>query len=532
MIPKPITVRAAFLELPVSEYVGGCRLNIFKDGVLVDDIVLRLDYKNPSGYSYYPLGRWAGEEIAVAAEPEIEIEDRQTDEPKKSGRGESFRPLLHFTPEYGWNNDPNGLVKYTSPVTGKTVWHLFYQFNPYDWDWGNMHWGHAVSPDLFHWTRLPPALFPDENGTMFSGSAVVDRENRAGLREGDEDVILLYYTSAGHTSRLSEQKPFTQCLAYSTDGGATFRKYEKNPVVGHIRSDNRDPKVVRCDELGQYVMAIYLDGNEYQLLTSENLVDWTPLQTVVLEGDGECPDLYPLRANGDPKKRKWIISGASHRYLVGEFANGRFRALQNVRRLSWGSSSYAAQTYSTDDIYERVQLAWDRNMNFGNATFMGQIGIPCALSLKENEDGYVLCAEPVKALESLCRNAESFERLALTPGNPFVLPLAESAYEVELSLDPAKTEGVVRLELFGQTIAFDIERNTVSAGRDSMPLCAFGGKPEARVVADKGSAEIFTSGGAAIMTVPWMFNFNLPRARLSTDGKTEIAKFAVKRLSL
>lgn len=529
---KRITVRAAWLELPVSGYVDGRRLTVYRNGELVDDITLRLDYKNPTGISYYPLDRWMGEELDFGTDPEIELEDRQTDEVKKSGRGEVFRPLLHFTPEYGWNNDPNGLVRYTSPVTGKTVWHMFYQFNPYDWDWGNMHWGHAVSPDLLHWTRLPAALYPDADGTMFSGSAVVDHGNLTGLKEGDEDVILLYYTCAGHTSVRSQKKLFTQCLAYSTDGGATFRKYAHNPVVEHIRSDNRDPKVIRCDELGKYVMAIYLDGNEYELLTSENLLDWTPLQTIVLEGDGECPDIYPLRANGDPKKRRWIISGASHRYLVGEFANGKFRATQGVRRLSWGSSSYAAQTYSTEDIYERIQIAWDRNMNFGDATFMGQMGIPCALSLTETDDGCVLCAEPIKALDGLRRDERSYENLALTPERPFILPLEESAYEICLSLDPARTAGAVCLELFGQTIRVDAETNTVGVRRESMPLCAFGGKPEIRVIADKGSAEIFSGGGRAIMTVPWMFDFNLPRAVLSAEGKTEIAKFSVRRLAL
>lgn len=94
-----------------------------------------------------------------------------------------------------------------------------------------MHWGHAVSRDLLRWEQRETALFPDEHGTVFSGSGVVDARNVSGLKEGDHDPLLLFYTAAGGSSRLSEGRPFTQCLAYSTDGGRTFRKYAKNPLI-------------------------------------------------------------------------------------------------------------------------------------------------------------------------------------------------------------------------------------------------------------------------------------------------------------
>ena len=532
MNQKKITVRENYLELPVSEYVGNHQLCVVKDGRLVDDITVRLDYKNPSACVYFPIGRWMGQEIELSTRPGIEIEDRQTSEMKKNVRGEVFRPFLHFTPEFGWNNDPNGLLKYTSPVTGKTEWHMFYQFNPYDWEWGNMHWGHAKSDDLIHWTHLPVALFPDDDGTMFSGSAIVDRENRSGLKEGEEDVILLFYTCAGNTSVRSEKKPFTQCLAYSSDGGVTFKKYEKNPIVGHIRADNRDPKVIWCEELGKYLMAIYLDKNDYELLVSDNFLEWTPLQTIAIEGDAECPDLYPLPANGDPKKRRWILSGASHHYLVGAFENGQFKPLQGVKRLSYGTSSYAAQTFSTYDEYERIQIAWDREMHFGNAVFKGQMGVPCALSLIEDEDGCTLCAAPVKAIDALAEKEIRYDNLSLEEGNELTVPLDEAAYEIDVTLDPAKTEGVVRIDVFGQTILFDIARNTARVRKDSMPLSTLRTRPELRILVDKGSAEIFASEGRVIMTEPWMLNFNQCTARISSDARALVTSLVFRKLSL
>ena len=74
---------------------------------------------------------------------------------------ESFRPQFHFSPEKKWMNDPNGMVFY------KGVYHLFYQYYPEDIVWGPMHWGHATSTDLIHWSNKKIALFPDKLGYIF-----------------------------------------------------------------------------------------------------------------------------------------------------------------------------------------------------------------------------------------------------------------------------------------------------------------------------------------------------------------------------
>jgi fructan beta-fructosidase len=138
---------------------------------------------------------------------------------------ESLRPQFHFTAKKNWINDPNGLVYYHG------IYHLFFQYNPYGTDSANKSWGHATSPDLIHWTQQPTALFPDNLGEMWSGSAVVDTNNTTSFQHGSAKPIILIYTAAGGTNKASTGRDFTQCLAYSTDAGITWTKYAHNPVI-------------------------------------------------------------------------------------------------------------------------------------------------------------------------------------------------------------------------------------------------------------------------------------------------------------
>ena len=177
---------------------------------------------------------------------------------------EQLRPQFHFSSRRGWNNDPNGLFCFGGE------YHLLYQHNPYSVEWGNLHWGHAVSRDLVHWSELPVALYPDELGAMSTGCAVVDHENTSGLgRPGAPAVVAIY--TAGHASWTPG---FVQCLAISTDGGYTWSKYDGNPVIDHIVHRNRDPKVIWHPGSERWVMVLYLDRFDYAIFTSPNLLQW------------------------------------------------------------------------------------------------------------------------------------------------------------------------------------------------------------------------------------------------------------------
>lgn len=300
----------------------------------------------------------------------------------------ALRPHIHFTTQYGWINDPNGLVY------ADGVYHMFYQHNPAGTRWGNMHWGHATSTDLVHWTEQAEALYPDETGTMFSGSAVADVDNVSGLGDGTHTPLLLYYTAAGGTSLLSQGQPCTQRLAYSTDGGVTFHKYP-DVMIPHIIGGNRDPKVVWAKELSCWLLALYLDGNEYALFRSTDLLHWSEFQRLTLPLDAECPDFYPLTCV-ETSERLWVYSGASDTYIVGKLTADGFVPIQeNLRYQLGGADSYAAQTFFGTE--RRIKIAWGR---MGGDIFCGQMLFPTEVTLHKDPDGiYRLATNPIDELE-------------------------------------------------------------------------------------------------------------------------------------
>ena len=321
MIKKYVEKR--YILLPVEGGAQTTKIRFYKgDGEekkLVFDLDCKLAQEKSDFVACYDASEFLGKKVYFECEDGSDI--TQSDD-KVLPDKDKLRPFVHFTPEVGWNNDPNGMIEYDGE------YHMFYQFNPCGRDWGNMHWGHAVSRDMLSWEEKEIALFPDQNGTMFSGSATEDTRNLSGLKKGDKNPLLLFYTAAGGTSELSMGKPFTQRLAYSTDGGKTFIKRDGKPIIDFIAEGNRDPKVVWAEEIDAYLLALYLTGNDYALFTSENLLDWVLLQKIKIDGENECPDVYAFKKEN---KIYRAIIGAADRYVIGEFSDGKFKQITGVK---------------------------------------------------------------------------------------------------------------------------------------------------------------------------------------------------------
>ncbi len=389
---------------------------------------------------------------------------------------ETQRPQFHFTSRRGWLNDPNGMVYHDGE------WHLFYQHNPYGWSWGNMHWGHAVSRDLVHWEELPIGLYPKKFGDWaFSGSAVVDKENTSGFKSGDEDVLVLAYTSTGRG----------ECIAYSNDRGRTWKEFDGNPVVKH---KGRDPRLLWHERTKRWVMAVYgeNEGRTIDFYSSPDLKEWE------LESRTpsfyECPDLVELPIDGDKSKTRWVLYGADGKYLIGGFGGRGFSAFSGKHQV-WYGDFYAAQTFTNAPDDRCIQIGWGRNVTFPGMPFNQQMTVPCELTLRRTAEGVRLHVEPVAELAELRKTPTvRMTNVELTGGKDVLRGKQGELIDVSAEIDVGDAKRI-ELGLRGLKVVYNAAAGTIACGKHVAKLNLSGDKLTLRVLVDRGSVELFAGGG-------------------------------------
>ena len=430
---------------------------------------------------------------------------------------EKLRPQFHFTSKRGWNNDANGMVYYDGQ------YHLFYQHNPYGWNWGNMTWGHAVSTDMINWTELGDVFHPDRLGTIFSGSAIVDVNNTAGFQTGDEKVIVCFYTSAGGTNPMSKDQPFTQSIAYSNDRGRTWKVYEHNPVVGHINGGNRDPKVIWHTPTAQWVMALYLDDNTMGFLTSKDLKSWE-LQSRI-KCFHECPELFALPVDGDRSNEKWILYGGSGEYLIGNFDGRQFVSEAGPIAFQHGNCFYASQTFSNIPVDDgrRIQMAWGR-VEMPGMPFNQMMLFPVTLTLRTTEEGPRMFAEPVREIEKLHKKQWQWKNEILKPSENLLSEISGELFHIraELKVGDVGQAGFVIRDI---PVTYNVEKQELSCQDNKASLKPVNGMIQLELLVDRTSIEIFANGGRVYMPVGVILTDNSKTLEIFTQGGNAEAKF-------
>ena len=401
---------------------------------------------------------------------------------------DEYRPSYHFTPLYGWMNDPNGMVYKDGE------YHLYFQYNPYGSKWGNMHWGHAVSKDLLHWEHLDPAIARDPMGHIFSGSSVVDKNNTAGY--GKNAIIAIYTNNSTNHDEV-------QCLAYSTDNGRTFTKYEGNPVLTPFDGlkDFRDPKVFWYEKGKCWYMIVSAD-KETRFYKSKNLKKWTYVSSF---GKGlgqqpcqyECPDFFQLPVNGDKKNKKWVMimnvnpgcwfGGSATEYFVGDFDGKNFTCPDgnDVKWLDWGKDHYATVTYSNTG--DRVlAMTWMSNWQYANLTPFkqnrGANGLPRELKLYEKDGKYYISENVAPEAYVLRKDSHELGNETVDGAKDFKGAAAhmEGAFEIEADITP-DANGIAGIEISNNKrertmIYFDMKKGKVIMDRTESGLTDFGKK--------------------------------------------------------
>ena len=348
---------------------------------------------------------------------------------------EPFRPQFHFSPEKKWMNDPNGMLYY------KGTYHLFYQYYPEDIVWGPMHWGHATSSDLIHWEHKKIALFPDELGYIFSGSAVMDVNNTSGLGTKENPAMIAIFTYHNmEFEKAGKINTQTQGLAYSLDQGDTWKKYNANPIINNTTlKDFRDPKAF-WNEKTKLWNLVLVAGDRAQFYSSTNLLQWK-LESEFGKNNGahggvwECPDLFKLKVD-ESKEEKWVLlvsinpgapnGGSATQYFIGDFDGQTFTTSQkDTKWVDNGTDNYAGVTYNDTPNGERIFLGWMSNWNYARDTpttnWRSAMTLPRTLSLSKINGDYVLQNKPVTQFGKQLTTEFSKEKIEIKKGSEKIL---------------------------------------------------------------------------------------------------------------
>lgn len=415
---------------------------------------------------------------------------------------EQYRPVYHHTPAYGWMNDPNGMFYKDG------VWNLYFQHNPYGSQWENMTWGHSTSTDLVHWKFQGDPVQPDALGTVFSGSAVVDKENTSGFGKG---AVIALYTSAGENQ--------TQSMVYSTDNGKTFTKYEGNPVITSNVPDFRDPHMFWNEDIKKWNM-ILAAGQHMEIYTSDNLKDWK-LESSFGETYGnhggvwECPDLMKMKVRGTDKE-KWMLicninpggpsGGSATQYFVGDFDGHKFTCESKPEVTKWmdyGKDHYATVTFDNAPEGRRVAIAWMSNWQYANQVPTQQYrsgnSIPRDLGLFEYK-GETYCSVVPSPEMTAARSKKAGKKL--TESCEMVVNLKGNA-TITLSNDKGE-KVVMNYDAKAETFSMDRTKSgKVDFSKDFAAVTkapTYGKISQLRIFIDKSSIEALDADGKMSMT--------------------------------
>jgi len=500
-----------YLWLPIEEKAPEGKVQVIVDGVLQMEQNVRMARE---GVDYYvPLDLQSYQHkgalrVSVQNVPTGSIcftKLAQNSDADYALIAEKYRPLYHHTPKRGWMNDPNGMFYKDG------VWNLYYQYNPYGSMWGNMHWGHSTSTDLIHWKDEGIALAPDAWGTMFSGSCVVTDKG-----------VTAFYTASRPTPFGGDVQ--AQCLAFSADGGKTFKKFEGNPVVTSEAKDFRDPNVFWHEPTQRWIMILAV-GQEMQLFSSADMKSWQYESSFGKEygnhdGVWECPDLFPLSGNtaghGTAEgEGKWVLlcninpggpfGGSATQYFVGSFDGKKFTCESKPEVTKWldyGKDHYATVSFYNAPEQRRVVLAWMSNWQYANQVptlqFRSANSIARDLGLFTFGGESYVSVKPSK--EMLSVRGKKLKQP--TEACEIVVDVKSQA---EIVLSNAKGEQVVMTyDAAKQTFAMDRTKSgDVSFSKDFPCVTTaptYGKVRQLRLFVDRCSIEAFDSEGKMVMT--------------------------------
>lgn len=486
-----LSVDNRYLLLPVNNNSPKSIVRVEVDGVFLDEFGIKLGSNDDMDFhAFIDLEKYKGKKISVIARDVLYNWNMQksivlapTLPQWDSLYHESLRPRFHFTSRVGWNNDPNGMVY----MDGE--YHLYYQHNPFGWEWGNMHWGHAVSKDMLHWEDLGDVIRPVRySDWVFSGSAHVDKNNTSGWQKGSNKTIVATYTSTGRG----------EVIAYSNDKGRTFTEYEGSPIIKH---KGRDPKLVWYEPGKHWVIVAFseqknkagADERGIAFYSSKDLKSWK--EESFLSPFFECPELFQLDVPNKPGEKKWVVYGADGNYLVGDFNGKVFTPdFKEKKIFSHGKIFYASQTFSNPPDGRVVQIAWGRLANSPGMPFNQCMLFPVKLRLEKDNQGYRMLPYPIQEAELLQGTGIILKGKSLGEVNDMLKKQTGMEWRIKIKVDNLTSPFTLSIGTNQMTVKPD----QITCGGKTAILSGNSGV-ELDILVDRTTIEIFGNKGEAYM---------------------------------
>ncbi|MGN6196756.1 MAG: glycoside hydrolase family 32 protein [Ginsengibacter sp.] len=462
---------------------------------------------------------------------------------------EQYRPQIHFSPKEHWMNDPNGMVY------NKGIYHLFFQYYPGGTVWGPMHWGHATSKDLIHWQQQPVALYPDSLGYIFSGSAVIDKNNTSGFGTDGKVPLVAIFTSHYPHAAPGATDYENQSLAYSLDNGKTWTKYSGNPVLKNPGiSDFRDPKVMWYEPENKWVMTL-ATKDRVTFYSSKDLKHWIKEsefgQSAGAHGGvWECPDLFPLKYKGETV---WILivnlnpggpnRGSATQYFTGSFDGHKFHPNSSqVKWIDYGPDEYAGVTWNNTGN-RRIFLGWMSNWLYANEVptvkWRNAMTIPRELSLTKSGQEMYVVSEPISELKLLARKAVAKTNVTVSETTdlsalirqPVSLPCRIDVSMAQLTNFSIILSGKLNRKLvvgydkgsnqyyIDRTMAGRSDFNKEFAEKYFAPRIAQNSGMRLSIIVDESSIELFADGGLSVMTSVFFPERPYDKIEISAPGE-------------
>jgi len=251
----------------------------------------------------------------------------------------------------------------------------------------------------------------------------------------------------------------------------------------------------------RWVMTLYVEVDKkhtIHFLTSPDLKEWTVRSKI--DGFFECPDFFELPIDGDPARRKWVLTAASSEYMVGSFDGEKFTPETPKLPGHRGKGFYAAQTFSDVPAKDgrRIQIGWLQAPSPGMA-FNQAMSVPMELRLRMTPDGPRLAWAPVKEMSALRGKERKSGRISLTNSDATIGDSAELV-DLETVFEPGKA--TVTFAVRGVAVVYDGPKQELIVNGHRVKAPLRDGRIDLRILADRTALEVFASDGLIYVPMP------------------------------